>query len=100
VQLFARFSELEGLPSERRKAAYQYAFGQVSGRPTFYLSILAMAITATTANWLGGVAFGGLGGQFGGLVVGVVLGMFLTDWIMRRAMRPHLRRFLEDHGAS
>lgn len=87
-------TEVEHLEPAQRRAALQAAYGAVSARPVFYVAMAAMACCVTLAivaaesirpDWPGRVA---------GAAMGALIGGALHDQIMRRAMRPHIMRFL------
>ena len=91
---WSNMAEIRHLDPARRKAAWQAGYGAVSGGPVFWLAAGSMAVPVGVFAAIGGALVPGWIGNITGIFVGVMLGGFLSDAIMRRAMRPHILEFL------
>jgi len=88
--------EIRHLESQRKKAACQAGFGVVSARPVFWRAVGVLALSIAIAEYVGELALPGWPGKIVGSFLGALAGCVLYEVIMRRAMRPHIIRFLAE----
>lgn len=86
--------EIRHLAPAQRKAALRAAYGAISARPVFYLAMAAMVCCVLAAMAVAESIRPGWPGRVVGAAIGALVGGVLRDRIMRRAMRPHVMKYL------